>query len=125
MAEAGGGAVEGGVEDVVGAVEVEDGVAAGYVEGGGGVELEAVRGEVGGDAGVREERRRRDGEALGGGGDGGDGVGVVGGVEQEGAAGAPDFVGGVSAGGGGAEGVGNGGRAARGAGGERKGGDGA
>lgn len=55
VAEAGGGAVERGVENGVGAVEVEYGVAAGDVEGGGGVQLEAVGREIGCDAGVGEE----------------------------------------------------------------------
>lgn len=81
MAEAVGGAVQRRSEQAVGAVEVEDCVAAGDVEGRGHVELEAVGGEVLRDAGVGEEWSRGDHEALGGRGNGGDRVCVVDGVE--------------------------------------------
>lgn len=86
MAEAVGGAVERGEEEAGGAIEEHDGVAAADVEGEGAVELDALGGEIRGDAGAAgHEGRRSDDEALGGGADGGDGVrGAVEGVEEEG-----------------------------------------
>lgn len=113
MAEAVGGAVQRRAEKAVGAVEVEDGVASGDVEGRGRVELEAVGGEILRDAGVGEEGSGGDHEALGDRGNGGDRVCIVDGVEYECGGGiAADFVVGISAAGGGAERVGDGGGAA-------------
>ena len=51
MAETGGGAVERGAEEGVGAVEVHDGVAAGDVEEERRVELDTLGGDIGCDAG--------------------------------------------------------------------------
>lgn len=83
MAEAGRRAVERRPEEAVGAVEVEDGVAAGDVEREGGVELDALVGHVRRHAGVGKEAGGPDHEPLVGRGDGGDRVGVVEGVEHQ------------------------------------------
>lgn len=109
MAEARRRAVERRSEEGVGAVEVEDGVAAGDVEGEGVVELEALVDYIGCDAGVGAEGGGAEDQSLGGRGDGFDWVGVVEGVEEEGARGTADLVRLVAARRGCAEGVGDGG----------------
>lgn len=112
MAEARRRAVQRRSEQSVRTVEVQDGVAAGDVERERVVELEALVGYIRCDAGVGDEARGPDYESLGGGGDGGDWVGVVEGVEDERARVAPDLVRLVAARGGCAERVGHGGVAA-------------
>lgn len=108
VAEARRRAVQRRVEQRGVAVEVEDGVAAGDVEGQGGVELDALVDEVGGDAGVGEQARGLDHEPLVLRVDGGDRVRVVEGVEEEGPAGvALDLVGLVAARGGRAQRIGD------------------
>lgn len=64
VAEADGGAVQRRPEKRVRTVEVQDGVAAGDVEGKALVELDSLVGEIGGDAGVTGEARRPDHEPL-------------------------------------------------------------
>ena len=104
VAETRGRAIQRRAEQVGGAVEVQDGVAAGDVEWERAVELETLVDEIGGDAGgVGDQGGGLDHEALGGGVDGCDWIRVVEGVEHQRAAAsrrvAADFVGLVAAGG--------------------------
>lgn len=112
MTETGGGAVQRRAEESVGTIEVQDGVAAGDVEGEGLVELDSLVDHVRRDARVGHKAGGANDESLRGGGDGGNRVRVVERVEQEGARVAADLVRLVAARGARAERVGHGGVAA-------------
>lgn len=112
MTETGGGAVQRRPEESVGTIEVQDGVAAGDVEGERLVELDSLVDHVRRDAGVGHEAGGAYDESLRGGGDGGDWVRVVERVEEEGPRVAADLVRLVAARGARAERVGDGGVAA-------------
>jgi len=114
VAGAGGGAVEGGLEEREGTVKVDDGVGTGDVEGEGAVELDPLMHLIGGDARVLHERRGPDHKALRFRVDGLNRVRVVQRVEDECAGAAPDFVQRIAACRGGAEGKWHRGVAARG-----------
>lgn len=114
VAGAGCGAVEGGLEEHEGTVEVDDGVGTGDVEGEGAVELDPLVHLIGGDARVLHERSGPYHKALRFRVDGLDRVRVVQRVEDECAGAAPNFVQRIAACRGGAEGKRHRGVAARG-----------